>query len=434
MRYILFSFILTSLSLGLQAQGWEPCNIALNNNNTFGTAVCVHNNTLFAANNSNGLQKSTDFGTTWTPVNPDIVAPQVELYSTGDRLYAVLHNSGCSYIQYSVDDGLSFQIDSTGLPRCYQGAVTSPSASGKAWTNHLIFSVAGPDWEFSRNTSESGWVDASYFDANDCSEFFIKNDTCWAATNGATSNGVAWSVDGINWTSPVSNGIPGFYMPAQIAWDNNRLLMMGSDVGAGGAGADTMLKYSDDYGLNFSDINIKQYLDGYMFFTATGKQPTLNMYTGYGKIYLALGNDVMGSAPELIVSSDGGQTFQKDTVGFPDNVPNTIFTITNMAFLNGWVFAQVNTGDLYRKHFSGVGLNESSNPEKAVRLYPNPVEDVLQFSKPSGYRLTNLTGKLLSEGKNVKEIDLSAQAAGVYFITLTDTEGNSLQHEKIIKK
>lgn len=434
MKHSLLLVVFLGITGLVNAQAWEPCNLALNTNNTWGTAVCVHNNKLFATNNSTGLQQSTDYGTTWTVINPDIVSPGVELYSTGDRLYAVLHNSGCSYIQYSEDDGVSFQIDSTGLPKCYQGAVTSPSASGKAWTNHLLFSVAGPDWEFSRNTAESGWTDASYFDENDCSEFFIKNDTCWAATNGATSNGVAWSVDGINWTSPLSNGITGFYVPRQIAWHQNRLLMMGADVGAGGAGADTILKYSDDYGLNFTDVNIKQYLDGYMFFTGTGKQPTLDIYTGYGKIYLTLGNDAMGSAPELIVSNDGGLSFQKDTVGFPDNVSNTIFSINGMAFLNGWVFAQVNSGDLYRKHLSGVGIPETSSTRTSIEVFPNPVTDWLRFSEYADYRLSDLTGKVLAEGKNRKEIDLSNRVSGIYFITLTDPEGNFLQHFRIIKK
>lgn len=410
------------------AQEWKPCNLAVNNNNTFGTDVCIHKGKIYAVNQT-GLYVSEDNGASFKPVNDKVTAPQIDLYSTGDRLYTVMHNSGCSYIQYSTDDGASFTIDTAGLPLCYNKAVTTPSAGGKAWKNHLIFSLAGPDWEFTRNTDKPAWEDADYFDPNDCSEFFIKNDTCWAATNGATSNGVAWSADGINWTSPVSTGIPPYYVPSQIAWLGNKLFLMGMDVSAKNAGADTIIKYSNDYGLSFQEYNIKKYLSASPFFSNSGKQPTLDMYTGYGKLYLTLSNNVNGSAPDLIVSSDGGQTFVKDTLGFPTDVSGTVFSIRNMAFLNGWVFAQLNTGDLYRKQLTSNGISFAS-PKPSVQLFPNPVKDQLYFhtsgAYPLTYRILNIQGSEIANGTvetGKTMVDCSAYTPGMYILTVIESSG-----------
>lgn len=409
----------------LQAQSWMPCNLATNGNSTNGTAVCVHNGKLFATNNSNGLQISNDNGATWTVVNTAITSPGVNLYSTGDRLYSLLHNSGCTYIQYSTDDGVTFQIDTAGLPLCYANASTIPSSGGVSWNNHLMFSLAGPDWEFTRNTANPGWDDADYFDANDCSEFFVKNDTCWAATNGATSNGVAWSTDGLNWTSPSTTGLPVYYVPSQIAWNNNRLFMMGADVGAGNAGKDTILKYSDDFGITFQDVNIKQYL-------ASPTQATLDIFVGYNHVYLTLNNNLWGSAPDLIVSTDGGQTFTTDTTGFP-NVVNTIFTIKEMVFLNGWAFAQVNSGDLYRKQIGAVGIVENNNTN-LYSVYPNPADNQLTIKTESRVKqvtIMDITGKVVvAETKNT--IDISTLDAGIYSITI-ETE-STIHNTTFVKK
>ena len=418
-------FILIGMNSELKAQGWQSCNLGTTGNSTGGTAVCVHNNKLFASNNVVGLNVSNDNGATWSVVNSTIITPGygVDLYSTSDRLYAILHNSGCIQILYSTDDGISFQLDTAGLPKCYANATTNPDNGSSnngtiAWNNHLMMSLAGPDFEFSRNTAHPKWDDANYFDANDCSEFFVKNDTCWAATNGATSNGVAWSVDGINWTSPTSTGIPNFYVPSQIAWSNNRLFMMGADVGTGNAGADTILKYSDDYGASFQDINIKNYLEPSAFFSPTGKQPTKNMYVGYGQLFLTLGQDVLGTAPELIVSTDNGNTFSKDTIGFV-SAASTVLEIKDMAFLNGWAFAQVNTGDLYRKQIATVGISETNNIKNTISIYPNPSKGVFKIQSNEKINLVevyNTLGELIHYSQNNSEIDLSNQVKGVYFL------------------
>lgn len=428
----LYLLVLFNLShFIIQAQAWQPCNIGVNGNSTWGTAVCVHNNKLFATNNSSGLQVSNDNGATWTVVNDSIKSTGVDLYSTGNRLYSIETNSGCALIRYSTDDGVSFQQDTSALPICYPSTPLRPSTSSYgatiSWNNHMMMSLAGPDWEFSRNTIDSSWIDIAYFDANDCSEFFAINDTCWAATNGATSNGVAWSTDGINWTSPVSAGIPPYYVPTQIAWNSQRLFMMGMDVGAGNEGKDTILKFSDDYGLTFQDKNIKQYL-------MDPQQATTDIFSAYNRVYFTLSNNLFGSCPDLMVSTDNGQTFTIDTLGFP-SIPSTVFEIKDMAFLNGWAFAQLNTGDLYRKQIAPTALEEMSLKKNPFQIYPNPATDMMYITPKENIHsveIMNITGTEIFKVKD-SVIDISSLPSSIYLIRIISTS-DQVFYQKLIKK
>lgn len=435
MKSIFTILVFLAFSNFSKAQSWTACGLNVNNNSTSGTSLCVHNGKLFASN-QNGIYVSTDLGNTFNQINTALTSSS-KMLSTGNRLYVVTSSFGCSDIWFSTNDGMSFQQDTIGLPICSVVTGRRPSLNGKAWNNHLVISLDGPDWEWSKSDADTNWTDASYFDANDCSEFFVKNDTCWAATNGATSNGLAWSTDGINWTSPNSTGIPNYYVPAQIVWNGNRVLMSGSDLGAGAAGIDTILKYSDDYGLTFQEINIKQYLDGYAFFSYTGKQPILDMYSGYGHIFCTLGQDVLETAPELIVSKDNGLTFEKDTVGFPTNVLGTVFVINEMAFLQGWAFAQVNSGDVYKKQLTPSAISTTTNNLSKINIYPNPATTKLSFTgndpnKKYSICIKNLLGHVIYKSKLINNsVDIQQLNRGYYLCEIiSDDDKQTLKFIK----
>jgi hypothetical protein len=424
-KYILiFASIL--LHSQLLSQAWQKCNVYTGEHGTGNTAVGIHNGKLFAANSTSGLQVSTNNGQTWTVVNADILNAS-EIVSTGARLYVVSSGFGCSDIYYSTNDGVSFAKDSIGLPVCGVVAGRNPLASITAFKDILVASLDGPDFEFTKKNSDTAWKDITYFDPNDPGNFAVRNDTMWATTNGSTSNGIAWSTDGLNWTSPVCNGIPIYYVPNHLAWVGNRVLVNGLDV-SNGVGVDTILKYSDDYGNSFQDINIKQYLDGYAFFSFTGKQPIIGMYAGYNNLYLALGQDVLESAPELIVSTDKGNTFVKDTVGLPHNHLGSLFEITNMVFLNGWAFAQVNSGDVYRKKISSTSAIEEASLHP-IKIYPNPAQSYFTISNPTQSNCTvciyNCIGTQLSTYINPATINVSHLPKGNYFVT---TQVGNLRH------
>jgi hypothetical protein len=429
MKKLLLCTISTIAFFLANAQAWQPCNTSGTSINVGNTYVVVHKNKLFQANNS-GLRVSTDNGQTWTVVNNNILYTS-QMISTDNRLYVIQSQAGCSDIQYSTDEGITFTPDTTMLPKCWAGAVISPSSSGAANSNRLLLTVAGPDWEFTKSENDIAWTDISYFDPNDPADFTIKNDTLWASTNGSTSNGVAWSTDGVNWTSPACTGITNYYVPAQMVFNGNRMFVNGSDVSTG-YGIDTIIMYSDDLGASFQEINIKEYLDSYMFFSFTNKQPIMNMYAGYNHLYFTLGQDAMDSHPELIVSTDNGMTFQKDTVGFSNAAP--LLHINSMAFLNGWVFAQLDFGDLYRKQISPTDLSDLT-AASPFQISPNPVQDKITVSNKglvAKIVLTDMLGQQILQ-TGASDIDVASLPAGMYIVQVFTTDRHIYAH-KIIKQ
>ncbi len=71
-------------------------------------------------------------------------------------------------------------------------------------------------------------------------------------------------------------------------------------------------------------------------------------------------------------------------------------------------------------HLNPVGLDENSLTN--VRLYPNPVRDLLYLNgvdQNADYELVDLNGRLVGEGQiEAAQIDLSSLKSGVYFIVL----------------
>src|SRR5690606_33219544 len=72
--------------------------------------------------------------------------------------------------------------------------------------------------------------------------------------------------------------------------------------------------------------------------------------------------------------------------------------------------------------------------QKSLVVYPNPVQHTLFVSEPANLILTNLSGQLVAKEQNVTSLDISAQQAGIYFLTISDTSDTMLQQTKIVKQ
>ena len=91
---------------------------------------------------------------------------------------------------------------------------------------------------------------------------------------------------------------------------------------------------------------------------------------------------------------------------------------------------------------NGVNLTEdcyalstgSISANAPFSLYPNPTKGIVHFSAPMDVQLYTITGQLVTNTKNVNSVDLSGQAAGIYFILLTNQSGQVVQRSKIIKE
>ena len=78
-----------------------------------------------------------------------------------------------------------------------------------------------------------------------------------------------------------------------------------------------------------------------------------------------------------------------------------------------------------------VGLNETGIKKTEITIYPNPTTGSIYLSEQSNITLSDLSGKLLLEEKNTKQLDLSALPAGMYFLSFGE---NNLHTYKVIKE
>lgn len=70
-----------------------------------------------------------------------------------------------------------------------------------------------------------------------------------------------------------------------------------------------------------------------------------------------------------------------------------------------------------------------------IRLYPNPTSDKLIIDAPRGLTvsLVDLQGRLLTSGKDLKEIDMSAYVPGVYIVRFSDSQQQTIATQRVSK-
>jgi hypothetical protein len=77
-------------------------------------------------------------------------------------------------------------------------------------------------------------------------------------------------------------------------------------------------------------------------------------------------------------------------------------------------------------------LSASDNNENIESMfYPNPTTGNIYISEPGNIALCDLSGKLLLEEKNTKQLDISSLPAGIYFLRFGE---NNQQLFKVIKE
>jgi len=79
------------------------------------------------------------------------------------------------------------------------------------------------------------------------------------------------------------------------------------------------------------------------------------------------------------------------------------------------------------------GINENF-PSLATSFYPNPTKNQIYFSVQTNVHLTNVTGQIIMDRKNVNTLNLSALPTGIYFLIFTDKKGQVTQRSKIVKE
>lgn len=78
-------------------------------------------------------------------------------------------------------------------------------------------------------------------------------------------------------------------------------------------------------------------------------------------------------------------------------------------------------------------LSSDDFSKSTIRIYPNPVNKILNISKKANVEVVNSLGQYVKTGNNIDFLDLSSLSKGIYFIILKDRSGGEIQRTKIIK-
>ncbi|KIA89374.1 T9SS type A sorting domain-containing protein [Kaistella jeonii] len=154
---------------------------------------------------------------------------------------------------------------------------------------------------------------------------------------------------------------------------------------------------------------------------------------------VAFTNTYFDAPPQVIYSSNGGTTWNQKTTS---DYFNSIIIDGTARFIND------TTAEVYLATYS-LGIikdvlnfttlgTESNNVKNDIFIYPNPVQDVLNFKfktdktqfKVSVY---SVAGQLVASDQNKTSINLSKLTPGVYMVKI-DSENESSIIKKIIKK
>ncbi len=127
--------------------------------------------------------------------------------------------------------------------------------------------------------------------------------------------------------------------------------------------------------------------------------------------------DVVGNIAEPYSSYDSQNRAVNDP--WPTPFPSSGFDLDAIGVIN----------------FMSNSINDYNN-SLAISSYPNPATDKVYFNIETSnnytYRLTNINGNTLLNGKLTSQLDISHLDAGIYFIYVSS--GNKLEVKKIIKQ
>lgn len=118
---------------------------------------------------------------------------------------------------------------------------------------------------------------------------------------------------------------------------------------------------------------------------------------------------------------------------------------TNNRYFNGLIddvciYNRVLTPAEVRQLYNDVDFSIISSTEEVeevqnkISLFPNPTSGVVNFSEQVNARVTNITGQVIADEKQVSLLDISNLPSGLYFVSIIDEEGKTIQNSKVIKE
>lgn len=140
----------------------------------------------------------------------------------------------------------------------------------------------------------------------------------------------------------------------------------------------------------------------------------------------------VGNSGSILNTTNAGKTWTIQTSGTSSNLRSVIFTKNNIGYAVG------DGGTLLKYTVNATNISELFNDDK-IFIYPNPINDKfnIEIDNQKGLynlEILNIIGQVILNKKlinSVEQIDLTGQAAGVYFVKLQSA--NNTVVKKIIK-
>lgn len=94
-----------------------------------------------------------------------------------------------------------------------------------------------------------------------------------------------------------------------------------------------------------------------------------------------------------------------------------------------------NVSDTLAVSLQGTSVQVIKTQEVAIDIYPNPSQDIIYIAAPIQVNLIvrDLQGKEITKKQNATSIDMKAFADGVYIFTITNSEGQILKMDRVMK-
>lgn len=407
LKTILIPITCLLLSASSIAQ-WEATNASNTTNNVI-SDFCEHNSSLYLTGYEE-IKKWDANASQWNdvPYSGFQVYSQEyirHLVSTGDHLYATKWNPYCAgnLVYKSADDGLTFVLDTVGLPR-------TPVCDSLPSTILALFSLPNGKIvaEFGANYYTKYPNDAAWVIDNSNERFMAFGATAWYRMS---SSALFKSTDdGQTWTTTAATNFPPGLQPSvlEVNSETGRIYMNAK------YGFDNVSLYSDDEGTTWDTLHVNDVLGNSVFGIA---QIVTAMIAKGDYIVFGAEQNTNGSHPEIYISLDGGQTFASDTVGLPSNAG--IEDPTDLHFYNDQLFLVFGSHEIYRKDavLSTANIAQMSK----LTVYPNPTNGFIQLKSEADIKsavLYDLQGSIVVGAQlDVSgEMDLSNVGSGVYLL------------------
>lgn len=378
-----------------------------------GKVLGVSGEYWFAANEYNGVYRSSTQGVTWFPIAPHLGGSHKFTFLGSDNealLGTTIEIVWVGYLWRTVNDGVVFDVFQDGLP------LVDPELP---WVNVVLdmdqdsdgtrYALLDIDGLFRLDAeSQTWWNISDNLDSDDLESMCIGNDD--AIYVGSRSGGIFYTLDdGDNWNVSLDSQ-PGSSVHS-LKRGRTHVLALRSKYGV----TDTTESYRIlNYGATWQSLN------------TDGLGDHINTIVEYDEVNLMLGTDSSG----IYTSSDNGSSWQSNNEGLDALNINSITYDSDEVFICG-----TNDGGLFRTSLPPSEINqEKQTPDQLLVLnaYPNPFNPstTLQYNLPVSSMvkicLYNSLGQVVIElvnehqdaGLHRLSFDGKQLSSGIYIVQL----------------